>query len=93
MRERIAQVLRPEQKAAYERLLRELGARGAATAGRLWVLQAGQPRPVEVQLGLSDGSSTELLGAELPEGAEVIVGLAPGAEKRDAGGLPRMRLF
>ena len=93
LRARIGELLRPEQKGAYERLLREFGARGQAVAGRVWVLQAGTPKPVEVQLGLSDGTSTELLGASLAEGAEVIVGLAPGADKRDAGGLPRMRLF
>ena len=60
-------------------------------AGRVWVLEAGRPKPLDVRLGLSDGTSTELLGAPLAEGAEVIVGLA-GAEKRESG-LPRMRLF
>jgi HlyD family secretion protein len=93
LRARIGQILRPEQKAAYERLLRELGARGQALAGRVWVLEAGRPTSVDVQLGLSDGTSTELVGPGLAEGAKVIVGLAPGTDKRDASGLPRMRLF
>ena len=93
-RARVAEILRPEQKAAYERLLRESGGRGtAAAAGRVWVLLAGQPKAVEVQLGLSDGSSTELLGAALAEGAEVIVGLASSVEKAPGGGGPRPRLF
>lgn len=93
MRARVAEILRPEQKAAYQGLLRELGAsRGAPATGRAWVLKAGAPQPVELRLGLSDGAATEVVGGELAEGAEVIVGLAPGAEKRDSG-LPRMRLF
>jgi HlyD family secretion protein len=92
LRAQIEGILRAEQRPAYERLLRELGARSAAAAGRVWIPAAGGPRPVDLRLGLSDGSSTEVLGGELAEGAEVIVGLAPGAE-RNGSGLPRMRLF
>ena len=92
LRAQIEGILRAEQKPAYERLLRELGARGAAAAGRVWLPAPGAPRPVELRLGLSDGTSTEVLGGELAEGAEVIVGLVPGAE-RNGSGLPRMRLF
>jgi len=92
LRARIAELLRPEQKGAYQRVLREFGARGAASAGRVWVLESGAPKPVELRLGLSDGTSTELIGDTLAEGAEVIVGLAAGGDKRESG-LPRMRLF
>ncbi|MDA1117737.1 MAG: efflux RND transporter periplasmic adaptor subunit [Proteobacteria bacterium] len=67
-------------------------ARQPGAAGRLWVLEAGQPKPVEVRLGLSDGTSTELLDGPLSAGTQVIVGLSPAAaDKRD--GLPRLRLF
>ena len=31
------------------------------TSGRVWVLDAGQLRPVEVRLGVTDGTATELL--------------------------------
>ncbi len=49
-------------------------------AGRIWVLGSdGKPAPVEIALGLSDGSSTEVLRGDLKEGQEVIVGLAGGA--------------
>lgn len=65
--------------------------RTADPTGRVWVLEAGRPKPVEARLGLSDGLSTELVDAPLAEGAEVIVGLAP-AGKRDPG-LPGMRFF
>ncbi len=89
-RVRIGQALTPAQKPVYERLLAEFsGRRATATAGRVWVLEAGKPKPVELRLGLTDGSSTELLEGTLAEGAEVIVGLA--AEKRE--GLARPRLF
>jgi HlyD family secretion protein len=33
------------------------------TSGRVWVLDAGQLRPVAVRLGVTDGTATELLGA------------------------------
>jgi HlyD family secretion protein len=92
LRARVAELLRPEQKGAYERVLRESGARRAASTGRVWVPAAGAPQPVELRLGLTDGTSTELIGDALAEGDAVIVGLAAGAEKRDSG-LPRMRLF
>jgi HlyD family secretion protein len=93
---RIAEVLTPEQKPAWERGLADSGGRGQSSAGRLWILDGAQPKPVEVRLGLTDGTSTELLGSTLAEGAEVIVGTVdsrapqqPGA----AGGLPRARFF
>jgi HlyD family secretion protein len=93
---RIAELLTAEQKPAWERVLAESGGRGQSGAGRLWILDAAQPKPVEVRLGLTDGTSTELLGSTLAEGAEVIVGTVdsrapqqPGA----AGGLPRARFF
>jgi HlyD family secretion protein len=92
---RIAEILTPEQKPAWERLLAESGGRGQAASGRVYVLEAGEPRALDVRLGLSDGSSTELLGG-LAEGAEVIVGVADarGAAAQPAGGgLPRTRLF
>src|SRR5947207_1702952 len=65
-------------------------------AGRIWVLGSdGKPAPVEVALGLSDGSSTEVLRGDLKEGQEVIVGLAGGSTGRGAPpaqSAPRLRL-
>ena len=92
---RIAEILTPEQKPAWERLLADSGGRGQAASGRVYVLEAGEPKALDVRLGLSDGASTELLGG-LAEGAEVIVGVADarGAASQPAGGgLPRTRLF
>jgi HlyD family secretion protein len=95
---RIAELLTPEQRPAWERLLAESGARGQAASGRVYVLEAGEPKPVEVQLGLTDGASTELLAGGLAEGSEVIVGVAdPGrnaaGQPAAGGGLPRGRFF
>jgi HlyD family secretion protein len=91
MRGKIAEILRPEQRGAYEQLLREYGERAASTTGRVWVPSGGEARPLDLRLGLSDGTSTEVISGPLAEGAEVIVGLA-AAGKRNSG-LPRMRLF
>jgi HlyD family secretion protein len=91
---RIAEILTPEQKPAWERLLAESGSRGQAAAGRVWVLEGGEPKPIAVRLGLSDGTSTELVQSPLAEGAEVIVGTADSRAKSEpAGGLPRGRFF
>ncbi|MGQ0654046.1 MAG: efflux RND transporter periplasmic adaptor subunit [Betaproteobacteria bacterium] len=92
---RIAEILKPEQKPAWERLLAESG-RGPGASGRLWQLAEGKPKAVEVRLGLSDGSSTELIGGPLAEGAEVIVGTTEpraGSAAPSSGGLPRGRFF
>ena len=90
---RISEIVTPGQRPAWEKVLAESRGRAPAAAGRVWVLQDGEPRPVEVRLGLSDGGSTELLGGAPAEGAEVIVGLAPAGGAAGQTGLPRFRLF
>ena len=93
---RIAEILTPEQRPAWERLLAESGARGQAAAGRVYVLEGGEPKALEVRLGLTDGSATELVAGGLSEGAEVIIGVADagrGANAPAGGGLPRPRFF
>ncbi|MFY0534480.1 efflux RND transporter periplasmic adaptor subunit [Nannocystis pusilla] len=44
----------------------------------VWALVDGQPKPVQVQIGISDGSMTEIVGGELTEGMQVIVGATGG---------------
>jgi HlyD family secretion protein len=93
---RIAELLTTEQRPAWERLLAESGSRGQAATGRVYALEAGEPKPVEVRLGLTDGSATELVAGNLAEGSEVIVGVvdAGRAPAQPAGsGLPRGRFF
>lgn len=47
----------------------QLDAQGAQ---RVWILQQGQPVPVQIKVGASDGQLTEVLGGELQDGMEVI---------------------
>ena len=61
----------------------------------MWTLQEGEPVAVDVRLGLTDGTATEVMGG-VAEGADVIVGTvdsrtAPAAP--GGGGGPRGRLF
>ena len=95
LRARIGDVLTPDQKTKYAALLAEAGSR-TNTRGRLYVLgEDGKPRAINVRLGITDGSSTELLiapngpnAADLKEGTLVIVGVqVPGTAA--AGGAPR----
>ena len=92
---RITEIVTPEQRPAWDRLLAQAGTRGPASSGRAWVLDDGQPKPVDLRLGLTDGTSTELLGDSLAEGTEVIVGTgdARAGAAAPGGGLPRARFF
>jgi HlyD family secretion protein len=90
-RVQIAAMLNEEQKARYEEIVSE-GRR--ATRGQVWILdENGKPKSVNVRLGLSDGTHTELVGGTLKEGAEIIVASGAAAGKAPAqkgGGSPRM---
>jgi HlyD family secretion protein len=93
---RIAELLTPEQRPAWERLLAESGGRGASSAGRVYVVEAGAPKAIDLRLGFTDGTATEVLTGGLAEGSDVIVGvLDPGrnAKQSSGGGLPRPRFF
>lgn len=41
---------------------------------RVWILSESGPRPVSVEVGLTDGTYTEIKGDSLQEGQEVIIG-------------------
>ena len=81
MRARIGDVLNAEQKPKYAAMLAEAAGR-TSTRGRIYLLdEQGKPRAFNVRLGISDGSSTELMvapgtpqAALLVEGATVIIG-------------------
>jgi len=95
VRARIEEILKPEQKTRYAELAVELGARtgGAATTrGRIWVLADGKPRAIEVRVGLTDGTASEVGGPGVVEGLEVIVGQQGGNSTTHApkGAPPRM---
>ena len=56
----------------------------------VWVLRDGKPAPVRVKVGLTDGTSTELVEGELHEGDEVVTdaGGSGGAAAGGAGARP-----
>lgn len=92
IREKIAAMLTGEQKPRYEQLSAESAATraGGGGSGKVWTLAAdGKPAAVEVRLGLSDGSMTEIVSGDLKEGVEVITGL----QAQKAAGAPMPRLF
>ena len=91
---RIRDILTPEQRARYDKLAADEGPGGAS--GRVWVLDPdGQLQPVALTLGLTDGSAAEVLGGDLKEGEEVVIGFsggAGGAPSPARGRGPRLRL-
>ncbi|MGH6690212.1 MAG: hypothetical protein ACREF4_05985, partial [Gammaproteobacteria bacterium] len=99
-RVKIRAILTPAQQAKYDEMTPggpPAGAGDAAgTSGRVYILDGeGKPKAVTVTLGISDGSSTEVLRGELKEGQEVVAGLAGASGARPATpspGSPRLRL-
>jgi HlyD family secretion protein len=98
-RAKIREILTDEQRKRYEALAAASGGEGGRTGlqGRIWVVGAdGKPAPVALTLGLSDGTSTEVLRGEIKEGQEVIVGLTGAARnpqpQQPPPGAPRIRL-
>lgn len=92
-RGQIAEMLTPEQRVKYEAMI--ASQQGITERrGTVWALDAGEkPRAVNVRLGISDGSYTEVLGDSLKPGDEIIVGLAgAGARTTQAKGGPRFGL-
>jgi HlyD family secretion protein len=92
-REQIRTTLTTEQRAKYDQQVAEQSTRGGsiASSGRVFILGPdGKPKAVTAQLGISDGTFTEITGGELKEGQEVITGAGerPGTAK-PAGG-PRL---
>jgi HlyD family secretion protein len=87
-RARISEILSPEQRTRYEAMSPGRG-RGTVTAGRVWVLdEQGKPKAVNLRVGLTDGSTSEVVSGELTEGLQVIIGSAEAGKGRSqpAGG-------
>jgi len=68
----------PAEEGKGERRRRRGQSSELANNRTLWVLVDGQPKPLQVQIGITDGSMTEIVGGELTEGALVIVGATGG---------------
>ena len=99
IRARIGDLLTPEQKPKYAALVAQAAGR-QNTRGRIYLLGTeGEPRAYNVRLGITDGTSTELLvdpnspdATLFKEGALVIVGtVSQGAgQPKPSGTGPRM---
>lgn len=76
MRAQIMEMLTPEQQKKYEAIIAETTDRRSGGArGRLYTLDGqGQVKAIEVRLGLTDGTSTEVASPDLKEGMEIITG-------------------
>ncbi len=96
-RARIEDLLGPEQKARFAEIAAELmgrpGAGGQASRGRIWLLVDGKPQPVDVRVGLTDGSMSEIAGEGIVEGRDVIVGMQGGARPAAAPKSAPPRMF
>jgi HlyD family secretion protein len=79
MRIRVREILTPDQQLKFDATAGGRAQARAGTPGRVFVVgENGKPKAVSLTLGLSDGSSTEVVRGELEEGQEVIVGAAAG---------------
>ena len=56
------------------------------TRGRVWLYVDKKLKPINVRLGISDGSFTELLSGDLQEGQDVVVNMVTGLEPRPTAG-------
>jgi HlyD family secretion protein len=95
IREQVAAILTPEQKKRYGEMASEAQAAragGGGGSGRVWISgEDGKPKAVDVRLGLTDGSMTEIVSGDIKEGSEVIVGQQTASAKPS--GMPGPRLF
>ena len=72
-----AQVV-PDARAAFAR--GDAAGGGSPNRGRVWVAEGLLVRTVAVQVGLSDGLTTEIAGGDVREDQPVVVGARAGAE-------------
>lgn len=67
------------------------GAGGGGGSGRIWTIgEDGKATAVEVRLGLTDGSMTEIVSGDIKDGQEIIIGQQAVPK---ASGMPGPRLF
>jgi HlyD family secretion protein len=89
------ELLRQEQARAAPRVgARRTSRTGAGGGGvrrerhvRIYVLRNSKAQPVEVQLGITDGSKTEVLDGELKENEPVIIGMSSSASNSTQPGI------
>jgi HlyD family secretion protein len=93
-KEEAQELLRREQsrtapKVGERRTSRQSAARGSGAGGggtrrvRIYLLKDDKAQPVEIQLGITDGSRTEIRSGDLKENDLVIIGMSSGANSSD----------
>ncbi|MCX7150915.1 MAG: efflux RND transporter periplasmic adaptor subunit [Rhodocyclales bacterium] len=96
IREKVTVILTTEQKQRYNEMASEAQAAragGGGGSGKVWIIgEDGSPKAIDVRLGLTDGSMTEIVSGDIKEGTEVIVGLQTVAGAKPSG-MPGPRLF
>ena len=96
LRQQVAAALDAERRERFIGMLRDVGAARAAGDGlpaRIYVSDAeGQPQPLDIRIGVTDGSFTEVLTGNLKEGTAVIAGGGPKTAVDTQKG-PRIRFF
>src|SRR4030095_7396814 len=85
---RIREILTPEQQARYDEAS---GGGGGAGAGggdpqsgapaRVFIVDGEKLKPIQLTLGISDGSATEILRGDLAEGQDIVIGAIGGASR------------
>ena len=66
---------------------------GGGQLGRVWIPGSdGKPIAVRVQVGITDGQSSEVVGEALTDGQRVIIGAGGADQPGSPGGGPRLRL-
>ena len=63
----------------------------------MWIVEGDKLKPIQLTLGISDGSATEVLRGDLADGQDVVIGATGAAAKSPGGGgqgssAPRPRL-
>jgi HlyD family secretion protein len=80
-RKAVAALLGPDQREKY---LRFAAAQEGATPprGKVYVAgEKGKPQPIDLVLGISDGTFTEVVSGDLDVGRQVIIGVNPTSSK------------
>ncbi len=60
----------------------------STSPGRVWLFVNKELKPMNVRLGLTDGTFTELVNGDLQEGSEVVTGISGTANQRSAAAAP-----
>ena len=71
---RIMTILDSDQKLKFRNMIAERRS-NPAVPGKVWVLENGIPKLINVMIGVGDGSSTELMRGDLKEGQNLIIGI------------------